>query len=187
MSDSVWPHRQQPTRLPRPWDSSFSVHLILLHPAAISPLFSTSLTPVLLHFATCFPSWPSFFPHLCSPSTLWVTTHLLQLNSLPLHSLAPWLAMLLSCSLSTSALLVTLCPHSLPAVSCSEGQVSTFSNHWGTLCKGQHHSCPLSYGWSGSLSPRFPSGEWLVNLLLLFYSPATFKAKSISFFFLFHF
>ena len=21
MSDSVWPHRQQPTRLPRPWDS----------------------------------------------------------------------------------------------------------------------------------------------------------------------
>ena len=90
--------------------------------------------------------------------------------------------MLLSCSLSTSALLVTLCPHSLPAVSCSEGQVSTFSNHCGTLCKGQHHSCPLSYGWSGSLSPRFPSGERLVNLLLLFYSPATFKAKSISFF-----
>lgn len=50
--------------------------------------------------------------------------------------------MLLSCSLSTSALLVTLCPHSLPTVSRSEGQVSTFSNHCGTLCRGQHHSCP---------------------------------------------
>ena len=77
--------------------ASPSLRFFFLHPPhfaslgspAISPLFSTSLTPVLLHFATCFPSWPSFFPHLCSPSTLWVTPHLLQLNFLPLHSLAP--------------------------------------------------------------------------------------------------
>ena len=36
MSDSVWPHRQQPTRLPRPWDSpgkntGVGCHFLLQH------------------------------------------------------------------------------------------------------------------------------------------------------------
>ena len=64
MSDSVWPHRQQPTGLPRPWDSpgkntGVGCHFLLQCMKVKSESKSLQLCPTLCDPLVCSPPGPS--------------------------------------------------------------------------------------------------------------------------------
>ena len=65
MSDSVWPHRQQPTRLPRPWDSpgkntGVGCHFLLQCMKVKSESEVAQLCPTLSDPTDCSPPGSSF-------------------------------------------------------------------------------------------------------------------------------
>ena len=66
VSDSVWPHRRQPTRLPRPWDSpgkntGVRCHFLLQGMKVKSESEVTQSCPTLSDPVDCNP--PGFFVH----------------------------------------------------------------------------------------------------------------------------
>ena len=70
MSDSVRPHRQQPTRLPRPWDSpgkntGVGCHLVFRTPHLFGLAFTSVASPTLL-MATSFLLGPLVVSSFCS-------------------------------------------------------------------------------------------------------------------------
>ena len=86
MSDSVRPHRQQPTRLPRPWDSpgkntGVGCHFLLQCMKVISEIEVTQSSPTLRNSMNC--SLPGSSIHGIFPgkSTRVGCHHLLRLNS----------------------------------------------------------------------------------------------------------
>ena len=79
VSDSVWPHRRQPTRLPRPWDSpgkntGVACHFLLQSLKVKSEIEVTQSCPTLRDPMDCSPPGPSVHGIFQARTLEWVAT-----------------------------------------------------------------------------------------------------------------
>ena len=140
--------------------------LSISFPVSVSFFFILSTLLVLL-LAYAYIS-ASFFPQLYSLSARPVTPLLSLLLSLPPHSRAPQVAVLASCSLSSSALLATSCPLFLSQdQDALKATVPPFILSQ-TFCAVPHHCCPPYYHWSRAAVPMLLSNPWRSGFFIYF-------------------